>query len=83
MVELIIQAKDFSIDNIYCDTTGWHCLIAMANDTYYAHLSSAHTCFLHKLHECKIESVGWSPQTEHYYTREVLLGTSKGSILEI
>lgn len=52
-------------------------------ETHYAHLSSQRAVFIHKLHNYKIESVAWSPQTEHLNTREVLLGTNSGVIIEM
>ncbi len=84
MVELIIQSKNLQINNIFCDRTGWHCLIAMNDgDTYYSHLNSQKALFLHKLHSYHIESVAWSRSTELYNTKEILLGTNNGVIIEI
>ena len=81
MVELVLPASNSQVEDIFCDATGWHCLISISRgDTHYCHLSATRALFISKLHNYKIESVAWSGHTEYLRTKEILLGTDRGAI---
>ena len=87
MSELIIRAVNKDIpkpERVFVDSNGWHCLVNFnIEDSHYFHYSSNQSLLLSKLHGHKILSVGWTKNTERYLTKEILVGTSKGLILEL
>lgn len=87
MSELVIRAVNKDIpkpERIFVDSNGWHCLVNFnIEDSHYFHHSSTQSLLVSKLHGHKILSVGWAKNTERYISKEVLVGTSKGFILEL
>lgn len=69
---------------VFCEQTGWHCLVTFnTEDTHYFHITASQSLLLNKLHGYTICSVGWSRVSERNNSREILLGTNKGLILEL
>lgn len=87
MTELIIRGGNPSQqkpEQVFCEQTGWHCLVTFnTEDTHYFHVSASQSLLVSKLHNFIICSVGWSRKSERNNTKEVLLGTNKGLILEL
>jgi hypothetical protein len=89
MMELIIRggtAAQQRPEQVFCDNAGWHCIVSFNTDVYhYFHISSSQSLLLSKLTQqaAGICSVGWSRTTERINSKEILLGTSKGAILEL
>ena len=87
MSELIIRGgnpQQQRPEQVFCEQTGWHCLVTFnTEDTHYFHITASQSLLLSKLHGFTICSVGWSKLTEQRNTREILLGTNKGLILEL
>lgn len=83
--ELIIRGgSSQKPERVFADQLGWHCLVSFdTEDTHYFHLTSNESILVSKLHGYSITSVGWSRNTERYITKEILLGTTKGVILEL
>ena len=84
MEELIIRAPSLEMNKVFCDPTGFHTLIAMASsDTHYIHETATKSSLVSKLHGYSIESVCFNQKSEYLLTKEVLLGTATGLVLEL
>ena len=84
MEELIMRASSLEMTKVFCDPTGFHTLIIMAsNDTHYVHETSTKSSVITKLHGYSIESVCFNKKCDYYQTKEILLGTTTGCILEL
>jgi hypothetical protein len=87
MSELVIRALNKDIpkpERVFIDQNGWHALVNFSTeDSHYFHLTASQSLLVNKLHGFKILSVGWSKNTERYLSKEFLVGTSKGLILEM
>lgn len=84
MEELIIRAPNLEMTKVFCDSTGFHTLIAMASsDTHYIHETATKSSLVLKLHGYSIESVCFNKKSEYFQTKEILLGTATGLILEL
>jgi len=80
--ELKFAVDEKVIEDIFCDRTGWHCLVTMQDkNTHYVHLSAARAFILHKLNNIAILSCGWNPLAQQYKTEEILVGTDRGQII--
>ena len=84
MEELIIRAPVLEMTKVFCDPIGFHSLIIMAsNDTHYIHETATKSSLITKLHGYCIESVCFNQKSEYFYTKEILLGTATGLLLEL
>ena len=84
MEELIIRAPSLEMSKVFCDATGFHTLISMSSsDTHYIHETATKSSLITKLHGYCIESVCFNQKSEYLQTREILLGTATGLILEL
>ena len=85
--ELIIRGGNTAQqrpEKVFCDQSGWHSLVTFnTEDTHYFHLTANQSLLVSKVHGLSITSVGWNRNTERYNTKEILLGSNKGSILEL
>ncbi|EPR59736.1 Pep3/Vps18/deep orange family protein [Toxoplasma gondii GT1] len=71
------------IRRVFLDEKGMHCLVAMANgDNYYVHYSSSQARFLTRLQDHFVESVAWNRNTTESSTRDFIIGTRHGVLLE-
>lgn len=84
MEELIINAPSLEMTKVFCDPIGFHTLLSMtSNDTHYIHETATKSSIITKLHGYSIESVCFNQKSEFYLTKEILLGTTTGLILEL
>ncbi|OMJ72350.1 hypothetical protein SteCoe_29243 [Stentor coeruleus] len=87
MMELIIRggSPQQRPEQVFCEHAGWHCIVTFNTDiAHYFHITSNQSLLLNKLAQGQsIYSVGWSRSAERNNTRETLLGTSKGMIMEL
>ena len=89
MTELIIRGSPTSQqspEQVFCDKTGWHCIVTFNTEIcHYFHYSAVKSLLLNKLAQAQqqITSVAWHRLAEKFNSREVLLGTSKGLIIEL
>lgn len=88
--ELIISHQKIAVQDVFVNHEGYHALVtvigtgaARSCDVHYLHLSATRSILLHKLHEFNVQSVAWSPAADGFCTREVLLGTDRGVIIEL
>ena len=80
--ELKFAVEEKVIEDIFCDRTGWHCLVTMQDrNTHYVHLSAARAFILHRLSNITILSCAWNPMAQQYKTEEILVGTDRGLII--
>ncbi|CBZ51122.1 hypothetical protein NCLIV_041970 [Neospora caninum Liverpool] len=71
------------IRRVFLDEKGMHCLVAMANgDNYYVHYSSDQARFLTRLQDHFVESVAWSRNSTESSTRDFIIGTRHGAVVE-
>ncbi|PFH32092.1 Pep3/Vps18/deep orange family protein [Besnoitia besnoiti] len=76
-------AERREIRRVFLDSKGFHCLVAMANgDNYYVHFSSEQARLLPRLKDHFVESVAWNKQATETSTRDFVIGTRHGAIVE-
>lgn len=69
---------------LFLDPTASHLLVATTGaETFYLHSQSRQVRPLSKLKGVQVESVGWNPSLPTASTREILIGTSDGRVLEM
>ncbi|KAK2189905.1 hypothetical protein NP493_94g03000 [Ridgeia piscesae] len=80
----ISKSLDDSIHNIYLDPTGRHLIVSMkSTENFYLSRNSSKPRALAKLKGNQISAVGWNREkTNNTSTGEILLGTTKGLIIE-
>lgn len=89
MSELIIRGGTNSQqqpEQVFCDKTGWHCIVTFNTElSHYFHLTASKSLLLNKLvhNQQQITSVGWHRTADKLNTKEILIGTSKGTIIEL
>ena len=89
VMELIIRGASTSQqqpEQVFSDQAGWHCLVTFNTDiVHYFHISSSKSLMLNKFSSLSqsITSIAWSRATEKSSTREMLVGTNKGNIIEM
>ncbi len=83
--ELIISTKkEERIHKVFIDPTGQHSLIAMKNGVaYYLHSKRDRPVLLSKVKGPVIESVGWYTHPSEPKAQHLLMGSTKGAILDL
>ncbi|KAK9457880.1 Pep3/Vps18/deep orange family-domain-containing protein [Dipodascopsis uninucleata] len=72
-----------TIKNIFLDPTGSHLLVTTStSENFYLHARSPRAKQLSRLKGNQITSVAWNPTEPSSSTKEILIGTSDGKIIE-